>query len=320
MATDGRNLEALVAYVEQQFLPQGFNVENRVRRYGADGIQIAEFDIVVFGKVGTTEFEWLIECRDRPAEGPAPGSWIEQLVGRRTAHGFHKVTAVSTTGFSSGARSIAATSAIELREVGDLEPEAFRLWMQMTSVTVTNRIAKATGAYFAANEADSAALRDLLDKMTETGPIQNKDRILRKSSDGSFVSIDEAFLGALQHTSEYTELPAAERPYRIRADVSYSNDSDHFQLQGLTRLIRVRSISFLGEVQVQQHEAPLLSALRYDDHTGQMISEFVSFAPMALGENLYSLEFHRIPGLDQTQIALRHACSILPKPPVPSSW
>src|SRR3954468_8363390 len=114
MSTDGTDLEKLVAFVEKALLPQGFEVRSNKRVYNDDGIQIAEFDIEVRGQVGSGPISWLIECRDRPECGPAPGSWIEQLVGRRMRFGFNKVTAVSTTGFAKGARDFANAHGIEL--------------------------------------------------------------------------------------------------------------------------------------------------------------------------------------------------------------
>ena len=115
MTSDGKQLEALVAFVEKTLLPDGFNVTTNERIFNDEGIQIAEFDIEIRGRVGTTEIAWLIECRDRPTSGPAPGSWIEQLVGRRARFGFNKVTAVSTTGFAAGATEFALAKGIERR-------------------------------------------------------------------------------------------------------------------------------------------------------------------------------------------------------------
>jgi hypothetical protein len=100
MANDGKKLEQLVAFVEEVLLPAGMKVEARRLVYDEDGFLIAELDIEITGKVGSTDFSWLIECRDRPSSGPAPASWIEQLYGRKDRFNFNKVTAVSTSGFS----------------------------------------------------------------------------------------------------------------------------------------------------------------------------------------------------------------------------
>ena len=121
MRDNGKQLEGLVALIEKLHLPPAFDVKTNERVF-YQGIQVAEFDIEIRGRLGTTDVVWLIECRDRPTEGPAPASWVEQLVGRRTRFGFNKVTAVSTTGFAKGASDFAQKEGIETREVRTLAP------------------------------------------------------------------------------------------------------------------------------------------------------------------------------------------------------
>jgi Restriction endonuclease len=117
MDKSGKEVEELVQSIEQQLLPQGFKVEPRQRIFNEAGEQIAELDLVISGTLGSSSVRWLIECRDRPSEGAAPISWIEQLVGRKERLLFDKVFAVSTTGFSSPARDFAKTKGIILRTV-----------------------------------------------------------------------------------------------------------------------------------------------------------------------------------------------------------
>ena len=120
MDKTGKELEELIAGIEAQMLPQGFKVEPRQRVMDDSGEQIAELDIVISGALGSSTVKWLLECRDRPSEGAAPVSWIEQLVGRRERFGFDKVFAISTTGFSKAAVDFAKTKAIVLRTVSRL--------------------------------------------------------------------------------------------------------------------------------------------------------------------------------------------------------
>jgi len=120
MKRSGQQVEKLIQEIEKHLLPEGLNVAARERVFNDEGIQIAELDIVITGALGSSSINWLIECRDRPSEGAAPVSWIEQLIGRRIRFKFEKVMAVSTTGFSDGARELAGREAIVLRTVSTI--------------------------------------------------------------------------------------------------------------------------------------------------------------------------------------------------------
>ncbi|MSV27225.1 MAG: hypothetical protein EXQ52_00530 [Bryobacterales bacterium] len=132
-SNDGKGLEDLVATIEGLLVPRGFRVERNDRVYSDDGVQIAELDIVIRGKVGSADFSWLMECRSRPSIGPAPESWIEQLVGRRQRFRFDKVTAVSTTGFASGAAEYAPSQGIDLRQLNEVAPDVID-WLGFRSM------------------------------------------------------------------------------------------------------------------------------------------------------------------------------------------
>jgi hypothetical protein len=80
----------------------------------------------VSGKVGTSDWKMLIECRDRPSQGPAPASWIQQLMGRKDSLGFDKVMAASSTGFSKAAIEIARKHDICLRNLQEVSSEEIK--------------------------------------------------------------------------------------------------------------------------------------------------------------------------------------------------
>lgn len=140
MADDGTKLEQLVKIIEEMLLPQGFNVTTRKKVFDDNGNQIAELDIVVNGVVGSTEFIWLIECRDRPSAGASPVSWIEQLYARRDRLNFNKVTAVSTTGFAPGAVEYAKGKGIELRAVTEVDEYTIFDWLKFVNVQLQHNL------------------------------------------------------------------------------------------------------------------------------------------------------------------------------------
>lgn len=121
LPSDGKVLERLVTDIEKLLLGERYTVTPNDRVFDDEGNQIAEFDIKIEGKVGSTTFKWLIECRDRPSQGPAPNSWIQHLSGRKQLFDFDKVIAVSTTGFSPGAKEAAKKLNITLREVASVQ-------------------------------------------------------------------------------------------------------------------------------------------------------------------------------------------------------
>lgn len=138
MDKSGKQLEKLVQEIEQHLLPHGFTVEPRKQIYNRAGTQIAELDLVITGTIGSSSIFWLIECRDRPSDGPAPGAWIEQLVGRRERFNIDKVFAVSTTGFAEGARQYAEEKGIVLRTVEDITDIASDFTIDVITHVVTS--------------------------------------------------------------------------------------------------------------------------------------------------------------------------------------
>ena len=131
----GERFEELIRQIEEITLPSGFEITPRKCIYD-QGVQLAEFDIDIQGIINGVVFKWLIECRDRPSEGPAPSSWIEQLVGRRQLFGYSKVTAVSTTGFSKGASQLAQIGNVELKEASEVTYEEVKNWIRFSTVTL----------------------------------------------------------------------------------------------------------------------------------------------------------------------------------------
>lgn len=134
----GTPLEQLVKRIEALLLPTGLTIKSNDKVFNDDGVQIAEFDIRIVGRAGSISVDWLIECRDRPSEGSAPGGWIEQLVGRRSLFKFDKVIAVSTTGFSPGAIKLAHAGGIVLRTVDEVSDIPDQIHVQRMRYRITH--------------------------------------------------------------------------------------------------------------------------------------------------------------------------------------
>lgn len=305
MPNDGRRLEELIASIEGLLLPAGFHVSTNRRIFDNDGAPMAEFDVEISGKVGSTEFTWLIECRDRPSSGAAPSAWIEQLVGRRSRFGFAKVTAVSTTGFSASAIEYAQQTGIELRVIESLDPSEFLCWVEPTPITQILNSAALEDAHFVVSDENPtellASLRETLAKVNGDTPV------LRSVKSGEIVSVANAFLGAVQLQDLFSKLNSGDPPQRVKLRVVYTNDEDHFIIDTEAGSIRVTEIAFRGRLTTA---ASLVLVSRSEQYlrvgSGEPISEFVAYDLGAFNGSMFSLELHRIADTGATHLMLRN--------------
>jgi Restriction endonuclease len=304
MTRDGKHLEALVAFVEKTLVPEGFKVTTNDRVFNDDGVQIAEFDVLVQGKIGTTEFQWLIECRDRPSSGSAPIAWIEQLVGRRARFNLNKVTAVSTTGFAAGAHEFAQAQGIELREVHALTPDHFADWLEVRYITNTIRHTTLTGMYFVLDPETSQELRDALAALLPQ--INGNSPILRSVSTGDAVTPAQAFSGVTSVNEDlFDGLKANGDPKRVRLQTRYPDD-DYFIVQTSAGDISIKCIVFSGELRLDEMKLPIVYTGEYRDaKTGAPISQVVTYAPQTIMGDKFAMEFHKFSDTGETHVTLR---------------
>jgi hypothetical protein len=302
MSNDGKKLETLVAFVEETLLPQGFDVKVNQKLFMIDGVQLAEFDVEVRGKLGTTEIAWLIECRDRPSDGPAPAAWIEQLGGRRLAHGFNKITAVSTTGFGPPAREVARRLEVELREVKALDPESFSDWLRMTAVQHWLRKCKLEGAEFQIPEGPKAELR-LAALHTA---VSSQDLALRSTKSGGTYRIETLFAEIAGANAELWEgIVPNEGDKPVKMQVRFPPE-DRFAVDTPAGPIEIHGIAFSGTLSIRASVSALIETAEYrDTETGIRHSGVVRFDPQPVHDFKLGVELHRIEKTGVTHVLVR---------------
>lgn len=305
MKTDGKQLEALVAFVEETLVPQGFSVTPNTKVFDDDGILIAEFDVEIRGKVGTTEIAWLIECRDRPSQGAAPASWIEQLVGRRSRFRFNKVTAVSTTGFASGAIDFAESQGIELREVRELSPEAFSDWLVMRDFPLTTQRTLLHRALLFVNGNESKERQKELARIISTANFN--DPVLCSIKTGKAECVNNAFFYAVnQIGSLFDDIEPNGPAKKITLNVKYENDDDHFVVETELGDIRIEKIIFEGELIKEEKILPLTITAEYrNEKDGSVISQVAGFKSHEVMGHEVRLEFHKLKETGETHVCIR---------------
>lgn len=301
MANDGKRLENLVRQVEELLLPKGFTVTANRRVFNDEGVPVAEFDIEIAGRIGTTDMTWLIECRDR--EGPAPGSWIEQLVGRRDRFGFNKIMAVSTTGFAPGAVTYAKDAGIELRNVGDMDIAKLPEWLGMTHLTQQTHLFTLHHADVLRADVKSQELGDSLAQRLASA--SGADKILRPFDSERNVSFSEAFLNALSGRQGVIEgLTPNGDSKPIKARVEY-DDASYFVIDTEAGAVPIRVIGFIGEVRLIEERVPFDAAREYRrEGTNEKIAQTVSF-PVDVRGSKFALELHNLADTGETHVLLR---------------
>jgi hypothetical protein len=302
MPADGRSLENLVRTVEGFFLSTDCNVDVRKLVYGDEGAQLAELDILITGRLGTTEIRWLIECRDRPSDGRAPVAWIEQLGGRKQVHGFNQVTAVSTTGFSDGALEVARRLGIEVRSVSEARIEDFGNWLHGgAQFDLRNDVCALEHADIFLPDDEASERLEALRTMLATN---SADKFLRVVPTGELMSMADAFRHAVVEAKLFAGMaPGEEKPVRIRGQ--YPGES-HFMIDTAAGAVRVASIGFIGRLKVKVTQVPIEALKQYSrEASGAVISQSAVFAPAQAGEHSIGVELHNIAETGETYVVVR---------------
>lgn len=291
---DGKQIEELVATIEGRLLPLGFEVKKNTRVYNDNGVQVAEFDVEIRGKLGSTEIAWLLECRNRPGEGPAPGAWIEQLVGRRSRFNFNKVTAVSTTGFAQGAIEYAAQAGIELRAVEQIAPELAR-WLGMRSLTRSERRHHLHHASFVIAEEESPERAEAAQAVLRAqGDRPLEAPILLSTQTGERGTALQAFLNIVaEHPELWADVLPNQEPKPVSLRVEFA-DHSHFVLDTALGPVRIKRIDFDGTLSIKEWEIPLEGVSEYRQLGGEKpIAQSAGFI-VPMNENKVVFELHQI--------------------------
>ncbi len=304
MKKTGKWLEYLAREIEKRFLPEGFEVLANERIFN-DGVQIAEFDIIIKGTLGATTFKWLIECRDRPSKGSAPGSWIEQLIGRKHLFKFDKVIAISTTGFSKGAEKLAELGNIERRSVETLTVDAITEWFPLTSIDVYSMNLSVEHVKFVGAGDNDQVNKEINDKLKlhSTHPKDEMPMPMHPRT-GKPLNVIADFYNSISqnpHLLNGFRVDGKSKP--IRCTLKYSNLAERYQFVTNTGVFNVSEIQIEGKFTVTQSEVPITQISEYyKTSTGELISQSVRFTTDVYGQTV-DLYFHNLGEKDKTFVS-----------------
>lgn len=304
MASDGKRVERLVGQIESLLLPAGFSVKGNSIVRSEDGVPLAEFDIEIRGNLGSAEIAWLVECRDRPSSGPAPGAWIEQLAGRRRRFGFNKVTAVSTTGFSDGAVSFAKSEGIDLRSVTELTAQDVRKWFAIEYVNATREHTQFGDMKLFHHTGESQDRQDAFAKALRGR--DPKEKNLFSATANVFLSALDICVAATRANHEAIDkLFAAAGGDPVRLTFWIPPDH-HIVVETEVGRVRMIRIDTTARRSISKDRAAVANASEYADAgSGRVIAQSAMFN-LKLDELSMVFEMHKLAQTDETYFTLRN--------------
>jgi len=277
MTNTGQDLENVIGHIERACLPLGFNISNRKKIYDESGNQIAELDIEVSGKIGTTDIKWRIECRDRPSDGSAPVSWIEQLVGRRERLNFNKVTAVSSTGFSPSAINFAAKKGIEIRSVLEIQQEDISDWFKLDRLIFDERIGDLKNVQIFIHNAKDEQVKEIEDLLNN---IDKNTKVFSHTSSNEKFSANNIWREAMNLSQALFENVKPESPpIRKTLDVNYKNPESRYKFISQGDALHIERMKFTADMSINRTLVPRSKITKYFNEQDQdLIAETIHFA------------------------------------------
>jgi Restriction endonuclease len=312
MKNSGLELQKLVESIEVALVPAGFAVEANEKIFDESGVQIAEFDILVTGRIGSSELKWLIECRDRPSSGPAPVAWIEQLVGRRNRFNFDKVTAVSTTGFSPAAQGYASETGIDLRTVMALSHDAIRSWFAIQSMKLQVHRGELFHASICIEDSSSATLDAKLASQFVALQSSNTNLdipiLVCTDSGGGKHTIRDAWrhvMGSIPTLFDGIDINGPTRKRFIGVD--YPDTQKRYRLEVDDESVDVIRIEYQANIGITEMDIPVSKVAEYSNTLGnESIAQSVTFNYATDDGKSWAFSLHKLQ--QSAEIAVTARC------------
>lgn len=281
MARKGRELEKLVAILEKGLNGKDIKVTSPDTIYDKVAEESREIDISLKGNMGSHEMLVIIECRDRkPREDVA---WPEQLATKRDHVGANLAIAVSSRGFSEGARKKADFLGIRLRTLEEIDPNEIMEWFQarkLTAFSLKWNFLKADIAPYAS--LDVSQTEDLQKFLKSFSGAFRSDAkfIIDPKIDGE-LSIDDCLLGNADKIIE--DFKPTEKKMTIQLFIFPQNKEIGFFASTSDRLIRMEYIRLILEIWLEFQEAKIASVSSYNNEKISL-AQIVSFEDIEIGK------------------------------------
>lgn len=294
MARQGRDLEILVARIEQVLAPRGATI--RSPDFLEDRItgQKREVDISIRGNIGSAEILIICECRDR--SGSQDVTWIEQIAQKRQDVGASKAIAVSSAGFTKPALAKSQFLAIDTRRLDDLTPESIADWFKAGSMTLATYHANVLHVSFDLESdcSETELTEDLKQILTDQGRAFT-EKAFRCKTDGQSCSTSDIWSWVHNKQGDLINptIPVSGERTRKTINANFKNPDQRYQVPLAEGFADIRAIRFVVDIWVSYSEVPIDRISAYSDRESELV-QTVQYK-FAVADEDYSVDLHRTP-------------------------
>lgn len=287
MARAGRDLERLVAVLEELLRPAGLHVRSpdHVRDTVTD--RLREVDVAIRASA-TGPVVAICECRDRATAEDV--TWIEQVVTKaRDLEGSPPAVLVSSSGFSKAAREKARSYGHDVRLITEVTLEEFRSWLQVEHVVVeeTSRGLLDCDIEPAGEDVGgfAPAVSEALAKEGLDAPIFERAQLGPVSANHIF---EEWYKE--KHEQVQRDVPADGRPFRRAVPITFVEPDKCFSLRTEVGVRPVAAVRLHVEISRTKRLVPASRVTRYSGE-GPRLAESVEFD---LDSGLGTVSLHKM--------------------------
>ncbi|MBN1201711.1 MAG: restriction endonuclease [Anaerolineae bacterium] len=297
MPRKGRDLEILVATVERMLSGTDIEIKSPDKIEGINSKSLREVDVSLRANVGSLQVLVIIEVRDR--KNTEDVTWIEQLATKKEDVQASKAVAVSSSGFSGGAKNTADKLGIELRSIEQITTEAISSWFHLSNLEVRPPPIL-SGVLLGTDDSVNQDLENWLrEACTTNAPIFIHIRT------GKARTIKALFQEVLDQNPQLLYgLEPGGRTKPMNLLVNYSDPSNRYQIQFGEKVVNITQIGFSAKLPAYSKKVPISQITQYIQVPGdKSIAQSVHFE-FEVDDKVFNLAFHKTEERHDSYITL----------------
>jgi len=288
MPRQGRDLERLVALIEDAVGPDGAEVkspdfiEDRVTG------EKREVDVSIRMRVGTSWVLIVVECRDRTSVQDV--TWIEQVEQKCRDLKASKVIAVSAEGFSEAALKKAIFLGIDTRRMDEISPELIRGWYQAGAMAV---IVERVEIRYCNLNLDMEGLPRSIEPETveRLRGMTPADKAFMCKKDGVECGLDAVWQWARNSPAAaalYADVPHDGTRVEKRLSFNFPNPRERYQLKTSWGLVDILSMDLVVRLWIEKSVSPIGRTVSYQNGERALAEAVQYTVPVGDGNNRIS--------------------------------